>query len=151
MANATSDNQDSDALLKVLAAHYRALVSARSDETVLRQYALLLRALKSNPFQFLDERGNAKAPSAGSRTLPTINEAVLHNASLDELEKIVTDDGTARKDLEFIAIQRFSVPRGSMRRFSDKQMLVNKLRTLIGNERTHETIGAVARDQEKRP
>ncbi len=84
----------------------------------------------------LGERGDARAaPSASSRILPAINEAELRNASLDELEKIVTDAGTARKDLEFIAIQRFSVPRGSMRRFSDKQMLVDKLRR--GSFRTY--------------
>lgn len=145
------DNNASETLLKVLTAHYRALVAARSDETILRQYASLLRILKSKRPHFLDERGDSKAArSAHSRPLPTINEDELRKASLNDLERIVTDAGTARKDLEFIAIRRFSVPHGSMRSFSNKEMLVDKLRSLIGNERTHETIGGVAREQGKR-
>src|SRR5436189_6479781 len=107
MTNGELDNQESKALLNVLTAHYRALASARSDETILHQYASLLRFLKSNP-HFLDERGDAKAHR--SRPLPTITEDEVCKASLDDLERIVSDVKTARKDLEFIAIQRFSVP-----------------------------------------
>jgi hypothetical protein len=150
MGEKTSDDKESGALLKVLTAHYHALVSARSDETVLTQYAALLRFLKSRSAQFLQYPGHAKhrVPER-SRLSPTITENELRAASLDDLEKLVSDERTSRIDLEFIAIQRFSVPRGSMRSFSNKQMLVDKLRTLIGNERTHETIGAVARGQDK--
>lgn len=145
------DDHDSGALLKALTAHYRALVSARADEIVLRQYASLLRFLKSNPPDFLDERGDAKvARAARVRPVPSINEEELHKASLNDLEAIVTDAKTARKDLEFIAIQRFSVPHGSMRSFSNREMLVDKLRTLIGNERAHQAIGAVAREHGKK-
>jgi hypothetical protein len=148
MANGEIDKQDSKALLNVLTAHYRALVSARSDETIIRQYASLLRFLKSNPPRFLEEPGDAKAHR--SRPVPTITEEEVRKASLDDLERIVSDPKTARKDLEFIAIQRFSVPHGSMRSFASREMLVDKLRTLIGNERAHEAIGAVAREQGKR-
>jgi hypothetical protein len=151
MTDDTSDNRDSGALLKVLTAHYRALVSARADETTLRQYASLLRFLKSKPLHFLDEPGDA----GGTRTAragpkPTINAEELCKASLDDLERIITDAKTPRKDLEIIAIQRFSVPHGSMRAFANREMLVDKLRTLIGNERAHQAISAVAREQGKR-
>jgi hypothetical protein len=148
MIEGTPDNQDHGALLKVLTAHYRALVSARSDETILRQYSTLLRFLKSKPPHFLNERGDAKAHS--SPPVPTITEEELSKASLDDLERIVTDATTTRKELEFIATRRFSVPHGSMRSFANREMLVDKLRTLIGNERAHEAIGAVAREQRKR-
>src|SRR5205823_11556642 len=122
-----------------------ALVSARSDETVLKQYAALLRFLKSNHPALLEEHGRVKSSSTDrSRVFPTISEDEVRNASLDGLEKLVSSDETSRKDLEFIAIRRFSVRRGSMRCFSNRQMLVDKLRTLIRNERSHETIGAVA-------
>src|SRR5665213_2762874 len=141
MADGTHEDKDNRALFKVLKSHYRTLVSARSDKIILRQYASLLRFLKSNPADVLDERAKARR-SARSRPTPTITEEELHKASLDDLEKIVTDTKTARKDLEFIAIQRFSVPHGSMRAFAGRQMLVDKLRTLIRNERAHESIGA---------
>jgi hypothetical protein len=151
MTDETPDNRDSGALLKVLTAHYRVLVSARSDANILRQYASLLRFLKSKPPHFPDERGDPKdARPARARPIPTINEEELRKASLDDLEIIITDAKTVRKDLEFIAIQRFGVPHGSMRNFANREMLVDKLRTLIGNERAHEAIGAVAREQGKR-
>jgi hypothetical protein len=151
MTDDTSDDRDSGALLKVLMAHHRALVSARADETILRQYASLLRFLKAKHPHFLSESGDAgvtRTARAGPK--PTINEEELHRASLDDLERIITDARTPRKDLEFIAIQRFSVPHGSMRAFANREMLADKLRTLIGNERAHQAIGAVARDQGKR-
>lgn len=148
MTDGTPDNKESGALLKVLTAHYRALVSARSDETLLRQYAALLRFLKSRGARFLEKPVPGKHPAAPSRVLPTLSDEQLRKASLDDLEKLISDGATSRKDLECIAIKRFSVPRGSMRSFSNRGMLVDKLRTLIGNERTHETIGEVARASE---
>jgi len=63
---------------------------------------------------------------------------------------MVSNDAIARKDLEFIAIQRFGVPRGSMRSFSNRQMLVDELRTLISNERVHETIRVFGREAAER-
>jgi hypothetical protein len=147
MTDGIRDDQESRVLLKVLTAHYHALAAARSDETVLKHYAALLRFLKSN-YSYLLEKGRVKRPGTElSRSSHTISEDRLRKVSLSDLDKIVSDEKTPRKDLEFIAIQRFSVPRGSMRSFSNKQMLIDKLRTLIGNERAHETIGAVARGQ----
>jgi hypothetical protein len=121
----------------VLTAHFRALVAARSDEVVLRQYSALLRFLKSGKGKFLEAPVHAQHRSEPSRLLPTISDEELRRATLDDVAKLVNDEATPRKVLECIAIQRFSVPRGSMRSFSNKQILVNKLLTLIGNERTH--------------
>jgi hypothetical protein len=145
MANGTLNKNESAALLNVLTAHFKALAAAGSDETVLRQYSALLRFLKSRNNHFLDSLAHAERHTHSSERLPTLNDEQLRRASLAEIERLVTNEATTRKDLEFIAIQRFSVPRGSMRSFSNRQMLVDKLRTLIGNERTHETIRAVAR------
>jgi hypothetical protein len=150
MGDRTFDGKESGVLLKVLTAHYNALVSAGSDETVLKQYATLLRFLKSRGTHFLENPASSKhSDTYRPRALPTISDNTLRSASLNDLEKLISDEGTSRIDLEYIAIQRFSVPRGSMRSFSNKQMLVDKLRTLVGNERTHETIGAVARGEVK--
>ncbi len=149
MTSTRSDEKDIDALLKVLSAHFNALVSARSDETVLRQYSALLRFLKTRNSAFLRSPSLEKHRPEPSRLLPTLTEEEIRGASLDDLDKLVSNEATARKDLEFIAIQRFSVPRGSMRSFSNKRMLIDKLKTLISNERTHQTIGAVARGQAK--
>lgn len=147
MTDGTSDEKKSGALLKVLTAHYHALVVARSDETVLKQFAALLKFIKSGDARFLQEAALAKRSATVTKALPTLSDEDLRKASLDDLQKLIEDESTPRKNLEKIAIQRFSVPRGSMRSFSNKQMLIDKLQTLIGNERTHVTIGVVARGQ----
>jgi hypothetical protein len=146
MADSTSKNKDDGVLLKVLTAHYHSLVSARSDETVLKQFSNLLRFLKRQDPDFLETSISKKHESS---RLPVLTAEELRGASLDDLDKLVNADETTRKDLEFIAIERFSVPRGSMRSFSNKEMLVEKLRALISNERAHDTIGAIARGEVK--
>ena len=88
--------------------------------------------------------------SRGTGGPPTLTADELRSSSLDDIERLVSNDATPRKNLEFVAIQRFSVPRGSMRSFSNRRMLVDKLRALIDNERTHEAIREVARGQAKR-
>ena len=146
MADSTSKNKDNGVLLKVLTAHYHSLVSARSDETILKQFSNLLRFLKRQNTDFLETSVSKKPESS---RLPLLTPEELRGASLDDLDKLVNADATTRKDLEFIAIERFSVPRGSMRSFSNKEMLVEKLRALIRNERAHDTIGAIARGEAK--
>jgi hypothetical protein len=136
-------------LLKILSAHYNALIAAGGDNAVLKQYAALLRFLKSEKGRFLDDPDEAVQRTGAGPRLTGLNEEDLRRASLDDVVKLVNDDATPRKDLEYIAIERFSVPRGSMRSFSNRRMLIDKLLTLIDNERTHETIGAVARGQTK--
>ena len=133
---------DSGLLLRVLTAHFNALVSAHSDEAVLRQYSALLRFLKSTPEGFLEHFAQANRRKAPALDL---DERDVQRSSLEDLEKLLNDEATPRRYLEHIAVQRFSVPVGSMRSFSNKQTLVDKLRSLIDNERAHETIGAVAR------
>ena len=152
MTNGISDNRANEALIKVLTSHYHSLVAAKSEETILGQYARLLRSLKSRPTCLLEGHDSVKGERPSRSCSPSaIDEVALRKASLDDIEKIVIDDKTPRKDLEFIAIHRFSVPRGSMRSFSSKQMLVDKLCSLIGNERAHKTIGEIARGEERRP
>lgn len=146
MAEGKVEKRGITGLLRVLHAHYETLVAARSDAVIVKQYAALLRFLKSNNGRFLgEEPSEAAQHSRSAKEAARLNEGILRAASLDDVAKLVNDEATSRKTLELIAIERFSVPRGSMRSFSNKRMLVDKLLTLIDNERTHETIGAVAR------
>jgi hypothetical protein len=145
-----TDERLGGALLKVLRANYNALVSACSDESVLKQYSALLRFLRSQPRDFLEAYAQPKRRTDEPLLAPVIRGEELQAAPLDELERLVNDDGISRKHLEWVAIERFSVPRGSMRSFSNRQALVEKLRSLIDNERAHQIIGAVARGPQKR-
>jgi len=144
------DEKQSSLLLKVLTAHFHALASAKCDEMLLKDYSALLRFLRARKGESLEELFRKARRKEHVKALPNLTANDVRKASLEDLEKLVNNEETPRIDLEYIAIQRFSVPRGSMRSFSNRQMLADKLRTLISNERTHETIGAVARGQIKR-
>jgi hypothetical protein len=147
MTETRPDKNEPGLLLKVLTAHFDSLVSARSDEELLREYAALLRFLRSRKRKSFGHPVREAHVPVSSRLFPTLNDQQLRNASLDDIGMLVNDEATGRKLLEQIAIERFSVPRGSMRSFSNKQILVDKLRTLIENERAHDTIGEVARGE----
>ena len=111
------DGKIGGGLLKVLTANYNALVSARADEGILKQYSALLRFLRAQPSDFLEGFIHEKRRPEELQLLPGIIREGLQTAPLNELEKLVNDDGIPRKYLERIAIERFSVPRGSMRSF----------------------------------
>jgi hypothetical protein len=145
MAKKPPGGEKDDVLLKVLTAHFHALVAARSDASVLSQYSALLRFLKSEKGRFLKSNDKPNRLSNQTLLLPFLDQEKVQRGSLDDISRLISDKSISRKYLEYIAIQRFSVPRGSMRSFSSKEMLVDKLRTLIDNERTHETIGIIAR------
>jgi hypothetical protein len=142
---------DISVLVRVLSTHLENLTIARADETMLRQYTSLLRFLKSKKGSVLNDifasAGRKEAPPSPTYSF---TEGQIDKFSLDELEKLVNDETVARSDLERIAVQRFKVPRGSVRsNFPNKRMLTDKLRVMIRNERAHGTISMVARDQAK--
>lgn len=143
-------NDTDGSLLKVLRAHFDSLVYAGCQESVLKEYADLLSALKSGSLSSRDKSLQNKRPDSHPPLRAHIVEDDIRNASLDGIEKLVANEKTTRKDLELIATLRFSVPHGSMRSYSGKQLLVDKLRTLIRNERAHETISTVARAEVKK-
>jgi hypothetical protein len=137
-----------EALVKVLSAHYKALVEARSDEFILKQYSNLLRYLRSSDCKFLENSGSSDVETSHREQSSLFSNHELRNATLNELEALIDDESTPRRGLESIAIERFSVPKGSMRSFPNRKLLIDKLRTLIRNERAHETIGIVAREND---
>lgn len=65
--------------------------------------------------------------------------------SIEESRTLVEDDGLGRKALERIAIERFAVPKGSMRSYPTIGALREKLMTLIRNDYAHHTIANVSR------
>lgn len=136
-------------LIKVLGEQRRALVAAQSDEELLRQYGALIRFLRGVASQELERIfGEHRSPlkSETSEQLE-LSEAEIANMPGNDVEKIINDEATPRKLLEQIAIHRFQVPRGSIRRFSNRGMLIQKLVNLLRNEQAHSAIEAVARGQ----
>ena len=69
----------------------------------------------------------------------------LTTMPIDEIWQLAVSEGASRRTLERIAIERFAVPKGSMRSFASVPMLREKLMTLIRNDATHRTISHVSR------
>src|SRR5258707_6906331 len=100
-------NTESEKLVRVLTAHFKAVVEAQSDEALLTEYSALLRFLRSRRSDFFHPRARDPHPNPKARKTPlsAASREKLQDASLDELERLVNDDRTSRRDLEAIAIQ----------------------------------------------
>lgn len=135
-------------LVRVLSDQRRVLVSAGCDEKTIDEYSALIRFLKSATADELrrifPEPATARKKDVNE---PELSDGDVAKMSASDVQRFIRDEATSRKFLERIAIFRFRVPRGSMRSFSNREMLVEKLSTLLRNERAHETIETVARSQ----
>jgi hypothetical protein len=139
------DPSGAAALLKVLTEQRRVLIAANGHKSVIEQYTSLLGFLKSASDEEL-HRILRITPIVHNKIVEVErSEAQISNMSLGEIQALIAEDSTSRKLLERIAIYRFRVPRGSMRSFSNRKMLIEKLSTLLQNEQTHATIEDVAR------
>jgi hypothetical protein len=140
-------------LLKLLDEQHHVLVAAGGDKRIILEHRALIQFLKSASTQDLRRIFSTPALSR-SLTAPQLTSAQLveelpetelaHIAN-SEVEKLIENEKTPRRYLERIAIHRFNVPRGSMRSFSNRRLLIEKLQTLIQNEQTHIAIEEVAR------
>jgi hypothetical protein len=138
-------------LLRVLGEQRRVLMVAGCNNVILQQYDAFIRFLRLAPPDELHRIFGDALISQYSTDGFEQGEAEITDMSASEVERVINDDTTPRKTLERIAIYRFRVPRGSMRSFSNRGMLVEKLTTLLRNEQAHRAIETVARGQGELP
>lgn len=135
-------------LLKVLTSQQRTLANAGASKELLETYRAVLRHLAQASVE--EVRSILRTPSK-KITKRIANDDLLSfdaaSISLDEVDKILSDEKVVRKKLEKIAVERFHVPHGSVSSFTNISMLKQKIATLIHNERTHQTISALARKE----
>ncbi len=149
MPESTTGRPDIRQILRVLNEQRQVLAIAGAETLLLQQYVDLIRFLRhaeSHELRRIFLRVQV-SDKVEARHTPTLSEAALVNMPGPEIEKVINSENTTRKDLERLAIVRFRVPSGSMRRFSNREMLVDKILTLLRNELAHRTIEEVARGQ----
>lgn len=133
-------------LLKLLNEQHRVIVAAGGNKQIISEYSALIRFLKSASAQELDHIFSTPSLLHSQQFYePELAETELVDISRSEVEKLIGNEATPRRYLESIAIHRFKVPRGSMRSFSSRGMLVEKLQTMLRNEQAHAAIETVAR------
>lgn len=135
-------------LIKTLVEQRRVLAAAQCDETLLEEYSALIRFLRTATASDMRRIFSKSGFTRGStREIPNEDEARIANLSRADVERLINDESVPRKDLERVAIFRFKVPVGSMRSFSNRTMLIEKLAALLRNEQAHTAIETVARNQ----
>jgi predicted nucleic acid-binding protein len=98
-----------------------------------------LEIAQRHEFCFYDSLITAAAIEAGCSIL--LSE--IASFSLNELESFVRRDDATRKQLEEIA--SCTIPRGSLSSLGKRTVLVQKILSLVENERAHATIERLAR------
>src|SRR5437762_3095491 len=99
MTDNKSGERESASLLRVMTAQYHTLVAAGASQSLLREYAAVLRFLRLNrDIVFKDvahTAGHRERPSG----IPFVSDEQLRNASLSEVEKLVNRTGITRREL----------------------------------------------------
>lgn len=137
--------------LKVLHSMKRSLVVAGATEAVLIDLSAILSYLDSLPVSdaesILLEREIVASPKKNRPQDLTFVRGLSDSA----IEAIISSSDVSRKLLEEIAVERFHVPRGSVRSFKRIEDLREKISTLIRNARAHQTIVDVVNERKVNP
>lgn len=131
-------------LVSILEASLRVLKAARADINVINQFTLLIEFVKKDGARviFGDERLHRDAELSFQ-----FNDD-LRTLTIEDVERLLERDDLPRKFFEKLAAERFGVPKGSMRQWSNRASLLDKIATMMQNERTHRTISEVARREQ---
>lgn len=117
------------------------------DPAVLKSYKQLLRYLRARPASSLPEiLGGVASTRAGVSTeqKEALSDQEILSMTSERILNLASDREIPRREIERIASVRFGVTRGGLSNLRTRQSLVEKLRTLIQNEGTHESITRAA-------
>jgi hypothetical protein len=141
--------------IAIISQHRKALAAVGARKDVVASLDGALKLLKQNVGVQGDLFGGPRGPARRDvrDELDGLDLQLegrdLKALSLDEIWEIITDDEASRKVLERIAIERFAVPKGSMRSFPNMLLLREKLMTLVRNDAAHNTISLISRSNDK--
>jgi len=137
-----SEYQD---LLKLLTLTGKYLEGIRADPVLLKSYSQLLRYLRSRSPECISEiLAGTRRPTQKPTTKPALSDAEICGLSFEDILRLASNPAVPRLQLERIAVVRFSVTRGALTELRSRDALVEKLRTLIANASTHESITRAA-------
>ncbi len=127
-------------LAAVMDANIRSLKAANGDRDIVEAYEAVVR--------FVRAEGNTVVHSqrvSDKVVVPQPSSEEISRLSIDQVAELLEQEKLPRERLELLAIHRFGVPKGSMRKWGRKEDLREKVLMMLRNERVHRTIGEVAR------
>lgn len=132
-------------LLDVLGSTGKYLERLAVDQGVLDSYMKLLKYLRSRPAaaipEILGHRASKRSRAAHALRL---TEEEIRSMSPNAILGLLADPSTARETLEQVAVMRFGMTAGGLSILRSRTALVAKIRTLVQNEATHESIARLA-------
>jgi vacuolar-type H+-ATPase subunit I/STV1 len=137
-------------LLDMLSRTAKYLEGLNIDSNLLKSYKQLLRFLRSRPAEAIPEilRQTAPAHSNAAKGLqPDLLEQEIRAMTVERILELASNEKTPRKHLEQIASVRFSMTKGGLSALQNRSALAEKIRTLIRNENTHDSITRAAGQQ----
>lgn len=137
-------------LLTVLIRTGKYLEGLNIDPAVLKSYKQLLRYLRARPATSLPEiLGGAaiRRVRVGQASKEKLSDQEILSMNTERILNLAADRDIPRREIERIATVRFGMTRGGLSTLRSRDALVEKLRTLIGNEGTHESITRAAAQQ----
>ena len=142
-------------LLTFLGRTEKYLETVNADPKLVKSLKGLVRFLRSRPDDsVLTIIGTAEfsgQPLKKSKRSDLPSDDVIRELTLDQLLEIAQDREATRSVLERIVKIRFGVTSGGISVLQNRDALVEKLRTLIVNESTHEAITRVAGQRHGKP
>ena len=137
-------------LLNLLARTSKYLEGLNVDPTLLKSYKQLLRYLRTRPAASIPEiLGNAtcRVEVVGKRDEQQLSDQEILAMTFEQILHLASNPKIPRRHLEKIASARFGVTKGGLSTLRSRDALVEKLRTLIGNEGAHDSITRMAGKQ----
>lgn len=135
-------------LLDLLARTGKYLEGVGIDASVLSSYKHLLRYLRARPESDLSEIiGKAGRGQPKLRQKYEFSEEEIRSMNFERILEVAANEDIPRKAIERIASVRFGMTRGGLSTLRSRDALVEKLRTLIRNEGTHDAISRAASSQ----
>lgn len=132
-------------LLDILTRTGKYLEGLGIDASVLSSYKHLLRYLRARPESDLAEIiGKAGHDKPERRQKYQLSEEEIRSMSFERILDMAANKEIPRKAIERIATIRFGMTRGGLSTLRSRDALIEKLRTLIGNEGTHDAISRAA-------
>lgn len=138
---------DYQKLISLLSSTLKYVEGLGADPSVIDSYKRLLRYLRSRqPSAIAEILGNAtsKKKAAANKNLPPPSDDEILRMTPDRIVELALNPDIPRPHLERIATIRFGMTKGGLSNLRSRGALLEKLRTLIGNESAHDAIARVA-------
>lgn len=124
--------------VKVIDGQKRLLASAQADKDILEAYDAIVKYL----YRLSPSRVEQLVGGQG-RTNQDLKPEEIERAkalSLNEIEKMLNDESTSKKELEAVAVGRFDYPKGSLRSIGKAENLKQLIFSFVSNEKAHSSI-----------